>query len=179
MGHGNPMNAITGNEYRKAWCELGSRLVRPSAVLCVSAHWLTKGTFVSVIDKTQTIHDFYGFPDELFKVNYPVSGARNYAEETISKVTIANILKDSDYGLDHGAWSVLMNMYPNSSTPVYQMSVDITKSADYHFNLAKELSFLRNRGVIVVGSGNMVHNLRIVNGEANSIRTTGLWSLTK
>ncbi|MFA5011316.1 MAG: class III extradiol ring-cleavage dioxygenase [Ignavibacteria bacterium] len=87
VGHGNPMNAITDNEYRITWCELGSRLVRPSAVLCISAHWLTKGTFVSVTDKPQTIHDFYGFPDELFKVNYPVSGARNYAEETISKVT--------------------------------------------------------------------------------------------
>lgn len=162
VGHGNPMNAITDNEYRKVWYELGSRLVRPSAVLCVSAHWLTDGTYVTVSDKPQTIHDFYGFPDELFKVNYPVSGARNYAEETISNVTTTKVLKDSEYGLDHGAWSVLMNMYPDADIPVYQMSIDITKSAEYHFNLAKELSFLRNRGVIVIGSGNVVHNLRMV-----------------
>lgn len=167
IGHGNPMNAITDNEYRKVWNELGNHLVRPKAVLCVSAHWLTNGTYVSVTDRPKTIHDFYGFPDELFQVDYPVPGAKNYALETISKVHSTKIIEDNEYGLDHGAWSVLMNMYPNADIPIYQLSVDISKPADYHYKIAKELSFLRDRGVLVIGSGNVVHNLRMVKWRGN------------
>lgn len=162
VGHGNPMYAISDNKYNKVWRELGKKLVLPKAVLCVSAHWLTKGTFVTMMDKPKTIHDFYGFPDELFQVNYPVDGSKQYAQKTIDGVKSAKVNGDYEWGLDHGAWSVLMNMYPEANVPVYQMSIDYTKPAKYHFNLAKELSFLRNKGVLIVASGNVVHNLRMV-----------------
>ena len=165
VGHGNPMYAISDNKYSKVWRELGKKLILPKAVLCVSAHWLTKGTYVTMMDKPKTIHDFYGFPDELFQVEYPADGAKEYGKETIDGVKSAKVEEDYEWGLDHGAWSVLMNMYPEASVPVYQMSVDYRKPAEYHFNLAKELSFLRNKGVLIVASGNVVHNLRMVKWE--------------
>ena len=168
VGHGNPMYAISDNKYNKVWRELGKKLVRPNAILCVSAHWLTKGTFVTMMDKPKTIHDFYGFPDELFKVNYPAEGAKEYGKETIEGVKKTKVDEDYEWGLDHGAWSVLMNMYPDADVPVYQMSIDYSKPAEYHFELAKEIAFLRKRGVLVVASGNVVHNLRMVRWEENA-----------
>jgi 4,5-DOPA dioxygenase extradiol len=168
VGHGNPMLAITENKYTRLWKDVGNRLPEPKAVLCVSAHWLTKGTFVTMMDKPKTIHDFYGFPDELFQVEYPAEGAKEFGRETIENVKSVNILKDYEWGLDHGTWSVMRNMYPEANVPVYQMSIDYTKPAKYHYNLAKELSFLRNKGVLILGSGNVVHNLRKVKWEENA-----------
>ncbi len=161
VGHGNPMNAITDNIYRKGWADIAQKLPVPKAILCISAHWLTKGTFVTMAENPKTIHDFGGFPQELFEQQYPAPGAVEFAELTSETVKSNNVLSDFDWGLDHGAWSVLMNMYPKADIPVYQMSIDFGKPMQYHFELAKELSFLRKKGVLIIGSGNVVHNLRI------------------
>jgi 4,5-DOPA dioxygenase extradiol len=168
VGHGNPMYAISDNKYSKVWREMGKKLVKPKAILCVSAHWLTKGTYVTMMENPKTIHDFYGFPEELFRVDYPAPGAMKFAEETIEKINYTKVEEDYEWGLDHGAWSVLMNIYPMADIPVYQMSVDFSKKTEYHFNLAKELSFLRKKGVLIIGSGNVVHNLRMVKWKENS-----------
>lgn len=159
IGHGNPMNAITDNIYRKEWELIAKKITQPTAILCISAHWLTKGTYVTMADKPVTIHDFGGFPEELFKQQYPAKGAVDYAKMTIEQVKTTVVHEDFEWGLDHGAWSVLKSMYPLANIPVYQMSIDYTKPAEYHFNLAKELAFLRKKGVLIVGSGNVVHNL--------------------
>ena len=162
LGHGNPMNAIVENEYAMAWQQLGKTLPKPAAVLCVSAHWQTKGTFVTAMEKPKTIHDFYGFPIELFDVQYPVPGSIELARETQQSITTAEVGFDYDWGLDHGSWSVLKHVYPNADVPVIEMSLDYTQSPQWHFELAKELATLRNKGVLIIGSGNMVHNLRAV-----------------
>lgn len=159
IGHGSPMNAITENTYSNTWKVIGEKLPRPKAVLCISAHWLTNGTSVAVTTKPQTIHDFGGFPDALFKVQYPAPGAADYAHMAKDNIKSIHVKEDSEWGLDHGAWSVLKNMYPNADIPVFQMSIDYGKSPQYHFNLAKELAFLRKKGVLIIGSGNVVHNL--------------------
>ena len=161
VGHGNPMNAITDNIYRKGWADIAQKLPVPKAILCISAHWLTKGTFVTMAENPKTIHDFGGFPQELFEQQYPAPGAVEFAELTSETVKSKNVLPDFDWGLDHGAWSVLMNMYPKADIPVYQMSIDFGKPMQYHFELANELSFLRKKGVLIIGSGNVVHNLRM------------------
>lgn len=162
VGHGNPMNAITDNPYSKSWQELGRKLAVPKAVLCISAHWLTNGTAVTMTDKPKTIHDFGGFPDELFAVQYPSPGAVDYAKMAISSVASTKVHEDFEWGLDHGAWSVLKNMYPKADIPVFQMSIDYGKSPEYHYNLAKELAVLRTKGVLIVASGNVVHNLGMI-----------------
>lgn len=162
VGHGNPMNAITNNSYRKTWVEIGKNLPFPKAILCVSAHWLTKGTSVTMTDKPETIHDFGGFPDELFKVQYPAPGAVDYAKMAVGEVKSVKVHEDFEWGLDHGAWSVLMNMYPQANVPIFQMSIDYSQPPIYHYKLAKELSVLRRRGVLIVASGNAVHNLGMV-----------------
>jgi 4,5-DOPA dioxygenase extradiol len=168
IGHGNPMYAITDNPYRTSWMELGKRLSPPKAILCISAHWLTRGTAVTMTDKPKTIHDFGGFPDELFKVQYPAPGAAAFAKMAIEEVKSVKVHEDFEWGLDHGAWSVLRNMYPQANVPVFQMSLDYTKPASYHYELAKELSKLRNKGVLIVASGNVVHNLGAIKwGEQN------------
>jgi 4,5-DOPA dioxygenase extradiol len=159
VGHGNPMNAITDNIYKKEWEQIAKKIAVPKAILCISAHWLTKGTFVTMAEKPITIHDFGGFPDELFQQQYPAKGAVDYAKMTIEHVKSTPVHEDFEWGLDHGAWSVLKAMYPLADIPVYQMSIDYTKPVEYHFNLAKELAFLRTKGVLIVGSGNVVHNL--------------------
>lgn len=165
VGHGNPMNAITDNQYSKSWKAMGEKLTLPKAILCVSAHWLTNGTAVTMVEHPKTIHDFGGFPDELFNVQYPAPGAVDYAKMAISAVKSTVVHEDFEWGLDHGAWSVLKNMYPKANVPVFQMSIDYEKPPLYHFNLAKEFYELRRKGILIVASGNVVHNLGILSWD--------------
>ena len=162
VGHGNPMNAIEQNEYAQAWQQLGKTLPKPNAILCISAHWETRGTFVTAMEKPKTIHDFYGFPKALFDVEYPAPGSAELTRETKQSITKTSVGFDYEWGLDHGSWSVLKHMYPLADVPVIEMSMDYTQGPQWHFDLAKELAVLRNKGVLIIGSGNMVHNLRAV-----------------
>lgn len=165
MGHGSPMNGIEINEFSKKWAEIGARIPKPAAVLVISAHWLTRGTKVTAMDFPPTIHDFGGFPQALFDVQYPAPGMPALAHETSSLIKSANVVLDHEWGLDHGAWSVVKNMYPAANIPVLQLSIDYTKSAQEHFDMAKELMGLRRKGVLILASGNLVHNLRMINWE--------------
>ena len=160
LGHGNPMNAIEENEFVKGFREIGAEIPRPTAILCISAHWETRGTFVTSMEKPETIHDFGGFPRELYEVEYPAPGSPEMAREVMEIVTKTKIEPDYQWGLDHGAWSVIKHLYPDASVPVVQLSLDYTKPAEYHYQLAQELSPLREKGVLIIGSGNMIHNLR-------------------
>ena len=162
VGHGSPMYAIEENEFVNAWRKLGTTLPRPRAILCISAHWETNGTFVTAMDKPQTIHDFGGFPKELFAVQYPAPGSPELAIETKQSVTSVTVGLDEKWGLDHGAWSVIRNIYPKADIPVIEMSLNYNNSPQAHYDLAKELSSLRDKGVLIIGSGNIVHNLRLV-----------------
>ena len=159
IGHGSPMNGIEDNLFTSGWEKLGRTLPKPKAIVVISAHWLTEGTFVHTKDFPKTIHDFYGFPEELYQLSYPAEGSPAYAELT-QKAAQGEITADTSWGLDHGAWIVLMRMYPNADIPVYQLSLDVTKSGREHYALAKEIALLRKRGVLIMGSGNIVHNLR-------------------
>lgn len=162
IGHGSPMNAIEENEFVEGWRNIGKSIPRPKAILCVSAHWETKGTFVTAVPKPQTIHDFGGFPRALYDVQYPAPGSPELALETKQIITKTVLGLDEKWGLDHGAWSVIRQMYPEANVPVMEMSLDYSQGPQYHYDLAKELSSLRNKGVLIIGSGNMVHNLRMV-----------------
>lgn len=162
VGHGSPMNAIEENEFSAGWRKAGETLPKPSMILCVSAHWETDGTFVTAVPKPETIHDFYGFPKALFEVQYPAPGSPELAKEISEEVKSTEVGLDEKWGLDHGAWSVIKHMYPNADVPVVQLSLDKRKDPAYHFELAKELAFLRRKGVLIVGSGNIVHNLRVI-----------------
>jgi 4,5-DOPA dioxygenase extradiol len=162
IGHGSPMNAIEENEFVKGWRTVGKSLPKPSAILCVSAHWETKGTLVTAMDRPRTIHDFGGFPKELFEVQYPAPGSPKFAKETQSIITKTQVRLDTKWGLDHGSWSVVRPMFPAATIPVFQLSLDYTKDAQYHYDLAKQLSSLRNKGVLIIGSGNIIHNLGMV-----------------
>ena len=162
LGHGSPMNAIEDNEFVRGFRKVGSAIEKPRAILCISAHWETKGTYVTAMPSPRTIHDFGGFPQELFDVQYPAPGSPALAQETKELISSVEVGLDESWGLDHGAWSVIKHMYPDADIPVIQMSLDYTKPPQYHFELAKELAQLRTKGVLIVGSGNMVHNLRKV-----------------
>lgn len=162
VGHGSPMNAIEENEFVRGWQNMGKTLPRPKAILCISAHWETRGTYVTAVPKPKTIHDFGGFPQALYAVEYPAPGSPELAAETQRVVTKTSVGLDEKWGLDHGAWTVIRHMYPKADVPVIEMSLDYYQSPQYHFDLAKELSALRNKGVLIIGSGNMVHNLRLV-----------------
>ena len=162
LGHGSPMNAIEENEFVTGWRNIGKTLPKPTAILCVSAHWETKGTFVTAMEKPMTIHDFGGFPKALFDVQYPAPGSPELAKETKSIVTKTAVGLDEKWGLDHGAWSVIKHLYPKADVPVIQMSLDYYQTPQYHYELAKELASLRNKGVLIIGSGNIVHNLGMV-----------------
>lgn len=162
VGHGSPMNAIEENEFVQGWRNLGKTLSRPKAILCVSAHWETRGTYVTAMSKPPTIHDFGGFPKALYEVQYPVPGSPELADETKRTITKTTVGLDEKWGLDHGAWSVIRRLYPEADVPVIEMSLDYSQAPQYHFELAKELAVLRNKGVLIIGSGNMVHNLRLV-----------------
>jgi 4,5-DOPA dioxygenase extradiol len=159
IGHGSPMNAIDDNEFHRSWSELGKNLPRPKAILCISAHWLTKGTKVTAMEQPRTIHDFGGFPESLYAQQYPAKGAKQFVEATQNMVKSTQVESDFEWGLDHGTWSVLLPMYPKADIPVFQLSLDYTKPASYHYELAKELKKLRQQGVLIIGSGNIVHNL--------------------
>lgn len=162
VGHGSPMNGIENNGFSETWEDLPKQFPTPSAVICISAHWLTRGTFITAMDNPKTIHDFGGFPDALFQVQYPAPGNASLAKETAELVKSTQVGLDHDWGLDHGAWTVIRHMYPKANIPVLQFSIDYHKPASYHYALAKELSALRNKGVLILASGNMVHNLRMV-----------------
>jgi len=165
IGHGSPMNAIEENEFVTGWRNIGKTIPKPNAILCVSAHWETRGTFVTAMEKPRTIHDFGGFPAELFEVQYPTPGSHELAKETKALIKKAEVGLDENWGLDHGCWSVLRHLYPNADIPVIQLSLDYLQSPQYHYDLSKELSSLRKKGVLIIGSGNMVHNLGMVNWE--------------
>ena len=168
LGHGSPMNAIGDNEYRRSWqalgAEFGSKIARPQLILCVSAHWLTEGWWLTGMDQPKTIHDFGGFPQELFDQQYPAPGdaaAARAVSQVVRQRTSAPLGLDiSEWGLDHGSWSVLKPMFPDADIPVIQLSMDYSRAPEDHYALAQQLKGLRERGVLIVGSGNVVHNLQ-------------------
>ncbi len=162
VGHGSPMNGIEENIFSNYWKKLATEITIPKAVICVSAHWLTKGTYVTAMDAPPTIHDFGGFPQQLFDVEYPAPGSPLLADEVEADFHKHAIGLDHEWGLDHGTWTILRHMYPEANIPVLQLSIDYNQPPQYHYELAKELAFLRKRGVLIIGSGNMVHNLRMV-----------------
>ena len=162
LGHGSPMNAIEENEFVKGFRDISGSIPRPKAILCVSAHWETKGTFVTAMEKPKTIHDFGGFPQELFNVQYPAPGSPDLAKITKSQIKKTEVGLDDKWGLDHGAWSVIKHLYPKADVPVIQMSLDYNQKPQYHYELAQELKSLREKGILIIGSGNMVHNLGMV-----------------
>lgn len=162
VGHGSPMNGIEDNEFSRRWTEMAKEIPVPTAVLVISAHWFTRGTYITAMDFPKTIHDFGGFPKELFDVQYPAPGDPALAKETASLIHSTQVVLAHDWGLDHGTWSIVRHMYPNATIPVLQLSIDYTQGAQYHYDLAKEIVALRKRGVLIIGSGNLVHNLRMV-----------------
>jgi len=162
VGHGSPMNGIEANDFSAYWSKLARELPVPRAVLVVSAHWLTRGTRITAMDFPRTIHDFGGFPKELYDVQYPSPGDPLLAREAAALVGSTQVELDHDWGLDHGTWTVVRHMYPDANVPVLQLSIDYTKDGQYHYDLARELQALRRKGVLIFGSGNMVHNLRMV-----------------
>jgi 4,5-DOPA dioxygenase extradiol len=162
VGHGSPMNAIEDNQFSREWRRLGQILPEPAAILCISAHWETRGTLVTAMEKPRTIHDFGGFPKALFDVEYPAPGQPELARETQQQIRSTEVGLDELWGLDHGAWSVIRPMFPEAKIPVFQMSLDYLKTPQQQYDLAKELAFLRKKGVLILASGNMVHNLRLV-----------------
>ena len=162
VGHGSPMNAIEDNEFSRRWKQMAKEIPVPQAVLVISAHWLTRGTFITAMNNPKTIHDFGGFPQALFDVQYNAPGHPDLAKETASLIKTVNVEMDHDWGLDHGAWSVVKQMYPDAKIPVLQLSIDYYKPASWHYQLAKELSTLRKKGVLILASGNMVHNLGMI-----------------
>ncbi|HEX8059777.1 MAG TPA: 4,5-DOPA dioxygenase extradiol [Cyclobacteriaceae bacterium] len=165
LGHGSPMNAIEENEFVAGFRNVTNQIVKPQAILCVSAHWETRGTFVTAMEKPVTIHDFGGFPKKLFDVQYPAPGSPELAIRTKDLIKKTEVHLDDKWGLDHGAWSVIKHMYPNADVPVIQLSLDYYQAPQYHYELAKELASLREKGVLIIGSGNMVHNLGMVSWE--------------
>ncbi|MDN6549071.1 MAG: 4,5-DOPA dioxygenase extradiol [Enterobacterales bacterium] len=169
LGHGSPMNVLEENDYTTAWRELGKTLPRPKAIVAVSAHWYTRGTFVTAMEQPRTIHDFGGFPQALFDTQYPAPGSPELARRVQELLAPEMVhLDTSEWGLDHGTWGVLSKMYPDADIPVIQLSIDGTQPAAYHYELGKKLAALRDEGVMIVASGNVVHNLRMVKwqGEA-------------
>ncbi len=171
LGHGSPMNAIEENQFVQGFRNVAKEISLPNAILCISAHWFTQGTKVTAMDMPKTIHDFGGFPQALFDVQYPAPGDSILAKETAELLAPLFVEEDLSWGLDHGAWSVIRHMYPEANIPVIQMSIDYTKPAQYHFDLAKKLQKLREKGVLIIGSGNIVHNLRLI--DWRNINTVG------
>ncbi|MBL8810668.1 MAG: 4,5-DOPA dioxygenase extradiol [Planctomycetaceae bacterium] len=163
IGHGSPMNAIEDNAVTRGWKEAMKNVPKPKAILCVSAHWLTKGTWVTAMPKPRTIHDFRGFPKELTEATYPVSGSTEIAQAISSSISEPTVGLDQKWGLDHGAWSILLPVFPNTDVPVLEFSIDYDQPAQWHYELGQKLTGLRKRGVLIIGSGNIVHNLGMLN----------------
>lgn len=171
IGHGNPMNALYDNSFTRSLNKVGGDIkseFQINAILVVSAHWLTNGTYVNIQEKPEIIYDFSGFPDELYQVKYPAVGSPLYAKETSG--LNSNIITTSDWGIDHGSWTILKHIFPQADIPVFQLSIDFYKSMQYHFDLAEQLKSLREKGVLIIGSGNIVHNLRL---SFQTVRTLG------
>lgn len=175
VGHGSPMNIISKNSYTDDLVEAAKQLPQPRAILVVSAHWLTNGTCVGCMEKPRTIYDFYGFPEELYKISYPCEGAREIAKLVTKIVKSTQIKCDAEWGLDHASWAVLRHMYPAANVPVFEMSLDYSpyndwnpKSLQYHYELASELAPLREKGVLIMGSGNIVHNLGLIDFDTDA-----------
>jgi 4,5-DOPA dioxygenase extradiol len=162
IGHGSPMNAIEDNEFSRAWSELGRQLPRPKAILSVSAHWQTEGARVTAMPRPKTIYDFYGFPPELYKIEYPAPGAPDWAAKTAEAIRSTSVAADMQWGLDHGTWAPLCRLFPAADIPVFQLSLDRALPARRHYEIGRELSDLRDQGILIVGSGNIVHNLGVL-----------------
>jgi 4,5-DOPA dioxygenase extradiol len=165
IGHGSPMNAIEENEFVRGWRDIGNTIPLPRAILCISAHWETYGTYVTSMKHPRTIHDFGGFPRELYEVQYPAPGDPSLAASTRSLINKDNVGLDNSWGLDHGAWSVIKHLYPGADVPVVQLSLNYNKTPEQHYEMAKELMQLRKEKVLIIGSGNMVHNLARVSWD--------------
>lgn len=178
VGHGSPMNAIEDNEFSRAWKSIGQELPKPRAILCVSAHWYTRGTLVTGMDKPKTIHDFGGFPRELYEQEYPAPGSPALARLTQAAIKRTDVIFDEEWwGLDHGTWSVLARMFPQADVPVVQLSIDGTQPGEYHYALGQELNALRNKGVLIVGSGNIVHNLQLASFQEDGQDQAYDWAI--
>jgi 4,5-DOPA dioxygenase extradiol len=163
IGHGSPMNAIEDNEFSRAWIQAGRELPPVRAVVCISAHWETNGTRVLSVPAPRTIYDFYGFPPQLYRVEYPAPGSPDLAERVRSLIRSVPVQPDLEWGLDHGCWSVLKHLLPEARVPVIQLSLDQVAGMQQHYDLGRQLAELRQEGVLILGSGNMVHNLRVLN----------------
>ena len=176
VGHGNPMNSISNNKYTRGWAELGKRLPGPKAILAISAHWYVPETSVTVLDPQRTIHDFYGFPDQLYQIEYPAAGSPELAARVADLLAPHPVKLDRQWGLDHGTWSVLRHIYPQAPVPVIQLSLDRKKTPEEHYRLGEKLAALRNEGVLIIGSGNIVHNLGAFNWSNPGIAPPG-WAV--
>jgi 4,5-DOPA dioxygenase extradiol len=178
IGHGSPMNALQDNDFSRRLRQWGSDIGKPRAILMVSAHWLTQGsTAVAVVTKPETIHDFGGFPRELNEMQYPASGSPLFAQQALVALKSQRAVPSKAWGLDHGAWTVLHHMYPQADVPVFQVSIDYEKRGQYHFGVGRELAALRERGVLIAGSGNVVHNLRATeNSDATRAQASKSWA---
>jgi len=164
IGHGSPMNAIFDNSFTRSLKEAAQSIPEPKAIMVISAHWLTRGTFVTCVDQPKQIYDFYGFPDELYTVVYQPSGGKEYAD-LVAKELKEDVVCSQEWGLDHASWAVLIHMYPEANIPVFEMSLNRRETERYHYDLGKKLSFLRENGILIIGSGNIVHNLSLMKSE--------------
>lgn len=165
LGHGSPMNVLEENIYTQTWRKLGNTLPRPKAILAVSAHWYTRGTAVTALENPRTIHDFGGFPQALFDTHYPAPGSPELAQQVADTLAPVAVQLDREWGFDHGSWGVLIKMYPDADIPVVQLSVDASKPPAYHFELGRKLAALREQGIMIIASGNVVHNLSRIRGQ--------------
>jgi 4,5-DOPA dioxygenase extradiol len=169
IGHGSPMYALEPNRHTAAWASLGKRLQKPDAILVISAHWLTRGTWLTAMPKPKTIHDFSGFPEALLDIQYPAPGSPALAYRVRDLMSQTVVLEEHEWGIDHGAWSVLHYLYPRADVPVVQLSLDGSLSAEEHYALAKQLAPLRDENILILGSGNIVHNLRLIEWDADAV----------
>lgn len=169
IGHGSPINAIVQNSYTKMLNKLGEELDKPKAIMVISAHWVTNGTYITEQDSPKEIYDFYGFPGELYKVKYSTSGAKPYINKVFEELQDYNVKLTDTWGIDHGAWCVLKHIFPKADVPVFQLSLNALENEEYHYNLGKKLSKLREEGILILGSGNIVHNLREMKAEVDAI----------
>ncbi len=168
IGHGSPMNAIEENEFTLTWKKIASLIPKPKAIVCISAHYLKKGVFITSSNEPKIVYDFFGFPDELYFTDYKVQGSDSLASEISEKIKFTNIELDPLCGFDHGTWSVLKQMFPNPDFPILQLSLNVMKPMDWHSEFAKSLSVLRKEGILIIGSGNIVHNLGLLNFQRMS-----------